>query len=43
VTTEQLASNLTAFDVKLDPTAGWSQVAEPASEYWARRSALKWT
>jgi aryl-alcohol dehydrogenase-like predicted oxidoreductase len=43
VTTEQLASNLTAFDVKLDPTARWSQVAEPASEYWARRSALKWT
>jgi aryl-alcohol dehydrogenase-like predicted oxidoreductase len=43
VTTEQLASNLTAFEVQVDPTAGWPQVAEPASDYWARRSALEWT
>jgi len=43
VTTEQLASNLTAFEIQMDSTAGWPRVAEPPSEYWARRSALEWT
>ena len=37
---DQLASNLRALDVV---TTGMPDVAEPAEDYWAARSARPWT
>jgi aryl-alcohol dehydrogenase-like predicted oxidoreductase len=44
-TPEQLASNLAAASVLLadDELAGLLALAEPAAEYWKRRSDLPWT
>lgn len=44
-TTAQLTSNLGAAGVRLAPdqTARLAAMAEPAPEYWARRSRLPWT
>ncbi len=41
VTTEQLESNLESLDLVGEVT-DWSPIAEPAAEYWARRSARPW-
>jgi aryl-alcohol dehydrogenase-like predicted oxidoreductase len=41
VTVEQLDSNVTALTLARDST-DWPMIAEPATEYWARRSALRW-
>ena len=42
VTAAQLASNLTALELADGPALEWPVVAEPASEYWARRASLEW-
>jgi len=44
VTTEQLASNVRSLDVQLDEshTAVLGELAEPADQYWTRRSRLPW-
>ncbi len=41
VTGDQLDSNLKSLDL-LEDTTDWTPVAEPATEYWAYRSALPW-
>jgi aryl-alcohol dehydrogenase-like predicted oxidoreductase len=41
VTIEQLESNLQAMALAGEP-AGWPDIAEPPTDYWARRSALPW-
>lgn len=41
VTTGQLDSNVRAIDVARG-AVDWPAIAEPAADYWARRSALAW-
>jgi aryl-alcohol dehydrogenase-like predicted oxidoreductase len=41
VTLEQLESNLNAWTLVREP-AGWPDIAEPPTDYWARRGALPW-
>ena len=41
VTSAQLASNLSAVAVAREPI-NWPDIAEPAADYWARRSSLTW-
>jgi aryl-alcohol dehydrogenase-like predicted oxidoreductase len=41
VTVEQLDSNMNALPLVREP-ADWPIIAEPATEYWTRRSALPW-
>jgi aryl-alcohol dehydrogenase-like predicted oxidoreductase len=43
--TEHLASNVAALDVRWDDEAGAeaAELAEPPDAYWERRSALAWT
>jgi aryl-alcohol dehydrogenase-like predicted oxidoreductase len=41
VTTEQLESNVKAVAFARENDA-WPDIAEPATDYWARRSALAW-
>jgi aryl-alcohol dehydrogenase-like predicted oxidoreductase len=41
VTPAQLDSNLNAMDL-VERAGGWPTIAEPPTEYWARRSTLAW-
>jgi aryl-alcohol dehydrogenase-like predicted oxidoreductase len=45
VTVDQLKSNLTALSVTLPPSdlAELASLAEPAADYWKKRSALSWS